>query len=113
VAGEVFGLGRDDLRARAHFDRSSCTEVEPCPFALPGQEDRCAHHRTDQQLPTMSRHSKNNTARGHFTYAERQMLEYGTKKVLQQTVLAYSCTGGCCCAMKFARLVRPNLYVAA
>ncbi|KAF9429448.1 hypothetical protein BGZ76_001278 [Entomortierella beljakovae] len=28
----------------------------------------------------MSRHSKNNTARGHFTYAEKQMLEYGTKK---------------------------------
>ncbi|KAK3811966.1 MAG: hypothetical protein J3Q66DRAFT_348993 [Benniella sp.] len=28
----------------------------------------------------MSRHSKNNTARGHFTYAERQMLDYGTKK---------------------------------
>ncbi|KAF9568094.1 hypothetical protein EC968_003114 [Mortierella alpina] len=28
----------------------------------------------------MSRHSKNNTARGHFTYAEMQMLDYGTKK---------------------------------
>ncbi|KAF9578989.1 hypothetical protein BGW38_004947, partial [Lunasporangiospora selenospora] len=28
----------------------------------------------------MSRHSKNNTARSHFTYAERGMLEYGTKK---------------------------------
>ncbi|KAG0358638.1 hypothetical protein BC939DRAFT_442097 [Gamsiella multidivaricata] len=28
----------------------------------------------------MSRHSKNNTARGHFTYAEKQMLDYGTKK---------------------------------
>ncbi|KAG0202509.1 hypothetical protein BGX28_004997 [Mortierella sp. GBA30] len=28
----------------------------------------------------MSRHSKNNTARGHFTYAEMRMLDYGTKK---------------------------------
>ncbi|KAF9915062.1 hypothetical protein BX616_006975 [Lobosporangium transversale] len=28
----------------------------------------------------MSRHSKNNTARGHFTYAEKQMVDYGSKK---------------------------------
>ncbi|KAG0296618.1 hypothetical protein BGZ98_000880 [Dissophora globulifera] len=28
----------------------------------------------------MSRHSRNNTARSHFTYAEKQMLDYGTKK---------------------------------
>ncbi|KAJ1960449.1 hypothetical protein IWQ62_004229, partial [Dispira parvispora] len=28
----------------------------------------------------MSRHSRNNTARGFFTYAERQMMDYGTKK---------------------------------
>ncbi|PVU85728.1 hypothetical protein BB559_006845 [Furculomyces boomerangus] len=27
----------------------------------------------------MSRHSKNNTAKGYFTYAERQMLDYGSK----------------------------------
>lgn len=35
---------------------------------------------------TMSRHSKNNTARGHFTYAEKQMLDYGTKKVQKHTL---------------------------
>ena len=28
----------------------------------------------------MSRHSKNNTARGFFTYEERQKLNYGTSK---------------------------------
>ncbi|KAF8936075.1 hypothetical protein BGZ58_004636 [Dissophora ornata] len=28
----------------------------------------------------MSRHSRNNTARSHFTHAEKQMLDYGTKK---------------------------------
>ena len=28
----------------------------------------------------MTRHSKNNTARGYFTYAEKQMLEYGTQR---------------------------------
>ncbi|KAJ1649232.1 hypothetical protein IWQ61_009615 [Dispira simplex] len=28
----------------------------------------------------MGRHSRNNTARGFFTYAERQMMDYGTKK---------------------------------
>ncbi|KAG0002267.1 hypothetical protein BGZ65_002784 [Modicella reniformis] len=34
----------------------------------------------------MSRHSKNNTARGHFTYAEKQMLDYGTKKEIERQV---------------------------
>ncbi|KAG0252048.1 hypothetical protein BG011_007224 [Mortierella polycephala] len=34
----------------------------------------------------MSRHSKNNTARGHFTYAEMQMLDYGTKKTARDPV---------------------------
>jgi nitric oxide synthase-interacting protein len=29
----------------------------------------------------MSRHSKNNTALGFFTYAERQKLNYGTQKL--------------------------------
>ena len=30
----------------------------------------------------MPRHSKNNTALGFFTYAEKQKLKYGTAKVL-------------------------------
>ncbi|KAF9431057.1 hypothetical protein BGZ94_009982 [Podila epigama] len=34
----------------------------------------------------MSRHSKNNTARGHFTYAEMHMLDYGTKKTARDPV---------------------------